>query len=589
MIAATQTSASVLDVTASDERSHDFSHDFSHERSHERGYDFDRYLRYAELTAWLDALAAAHSDLVTVESYGRSHEGRELWLATVTDSSTGAHHTKPAHWVDANIHSVEVTAGVAALWMLQRLVQGFGTDETIARAVQTRTFYVVPRVNPDGVEWALADSPKLRRSSTRPWPWRDAHAAPGLHERDIDGDGAVKLMRIVDPNGAWVSSTADARLLAPAPMDGSGDDVTRYRVMREGEIVDHDGFTIPTPLPPEGLDMNRNFPAGWGTGVTGSGDHPLSEPEIDALVRAIAARPNVCGYNAFHTSGGVILRPSSTVADSALPPMDVHIWKQLGERGTALTGYPVHSVFEDFTWDRKVTMSGAADDWAYEHLGVYGWTTEFWDPVFAATGVKQGCHTWYTGPTEAEELAVLQWSDEQGHDLYAPWTPFDHPQLGNVEIGGWDALTGWNNPPPSLLAAEIRGHADFAVLQALAAPCLEVLHSAATAIGDSTWRVEVGVANTGYLPTYISDRARTDRLVRPIVATLTGAAVIDGPSRRELGQLAGRSDAMFRGHNDGTPDRVLATWLVQGHQGATVTVDVAHQRAGSVSTAIILT
>ena len=506
----------------------------------------------------------------------------------MTDTTTGTHDTKPAHWVDANIHSVEVTAGVAATWLLQRLVDGFGVDDTITRAVQTRTFYVVPRVNPDGVEWALADSPVHRRSSTRPWPWSDAHHAPGLHERDIDGDGAVRMMRIADPNGAWVPSADDARLLVPTPIEGVAADVMRYRMLWEGEVVDHDGFTIPPASPPEALDMNRNFPAGWGTNVAGSGDHPLSEPEIDALVRAIVARPNVCGYNAFHTSGGVLLRPSSTTADSALPPMDLHVWKQLGERGAALTGYTVHSVFEDFTWDRKVTMSGAADDWAYEHLGIYGWTTEFWDPVFAATGTKQSTHLWYTGPTATEELAVLRWSDEHGHDLYAPWTPFDHPQLGAVEIGGWDALTGWTNPPLSLLAAEVRGHAGFAVFQALAAPRLEVLHSSASAIGDNTWRVEIGVANTGYLPTYISDRARTGRLVRPIVATLSGAAVIDGPSRRELGQLAGRSDATFRNGNDGTPDRVLATWLVQAQEGTRLSVDVTHQRAGTVSVEIDL-
>ena len=90
--------------------------------------------------------------------------------------------------------------------------------------------------------------------------------------------------------------------------------------------------------PPEGLDMNRNYPAGWGTTVPGSGDHPLSEPEIDALVRALVARPNVCGFNAFHTSGGVLLRPSSTAADATLPPNDVWVWKQFAETGTALTG-----------------------------------------------------------------------------------------------------------------------------------------------------------------------------------------------------------------------------------------------------------
>src|SRR5690606_34681840 len=115
----------------------------------------------------------------------------------------------------------------------------------------------------------------------------------------------------------------DARLLIPVPLDGVPAGTVRYRLLTEGTIQDHDGFTIPTPRPPEGLDLNRNFPAGWGTKVPGSGDHPLSEPEIAALVRAIVARPNICGYNAFHTSGGVLLRPSSTAPDSALPPADL--------------------------------------------------------------------------------------------------------------------------------------------------------------------------------------------------------------------------------------------------------------------------
>ena len=65
-------------------------------------YDFDRYLRYEELVGWLDALAAAHPELVIVETYGRSYEGRDLKLVTVTDASHRAPTTrKPAHWVDA--------------------------------------------------------------------------------------------------------------------------------------------------------------------------------------------------------------------------------------------------------------------------------------------------------------------------------------------------------------------------------------------------------------------------------------------------------------------------------------------------------
>jgi Zinc carboxypeptidase len=552
-------------------------------------YAFDRFLRYDELTSWLHDTAAAHPGLMAVESYGKSHLGRDLWIATLTDTSTGAHDTKPAHWVDANIHAIEVTGGVAALHLIHHLVSGFGTDARVTEALRTRTFYVVPRVNPDGVEWALADDPQFRRSSVRPWPWRDAHRAPGLHECDLDGNGKVLSMRVPDPNGAWMASTEEPRLMVRVPADVAPGGVKRYRMLYEGEIVDHDGFTVPVPPSPESLDMNRNFPAGWGTGVPGSGDHPLSEPEIDGLVRALTARRNVCGYNAYHTSGGVLLRPSSVESDSKLEPVDVWVWNELGTRGTELTGYTVHSVFEDFTFDPRETMSGAADDWAYEHVGVYGWTTEFWDIIEKATGKKPGSHIWYVGPTDEEELAVYRWAMEHVPDGYHDWTPFDHPQLGPVELGGWDEVFVWGNAPGSMLLEEVRPHAEFAVYQALCSPRLEVLHTAAVPLGGDTWRVEVGIANTGWLPTTVTVKAAKAKLVLPLVAELSGAEVVGSTARQELGQLGGRLTMRFAfGKLDGTPDRVLASWVVRAPAGTEVTVAVSHQRAGSLTVTVPL-
>lgn len=552
-------------------------------------YAFDRFLRHDELTEWLHTTAAAHPGLMTVESYGHSHEGRDLWLATITDTSTGAADTKPAHWVDANIHAIEVTGGVAALHLIHHLVTGFGSDPKVTEALRTRTFYVAPRVNPDGVEWALADTPRFRRSSVRNWPWKDGHLDPGHHESDIDGDGTIRSMRVPDPNGNWMPSPDEPRLMVRVPRDGAPAGATRYRMLWEGEILDYDGFTAPTARPPQRLDMNRNFPAGWGTGVPGSGDHPLSEPEIDALVRAVVARPNICGYNAYHTSGGVLLRPSSVQADSAMDPMDVWVWKQFSETGTALTGYTAHSVFEDFTFDRSETMSGAADDWAYEHLGVFSWTTEFWDVIQQATGTKSGTHIWYTGPTDAEEMGVYRWAVEHHPEAYADWTSFDHPQLGTVEIGGWDEVFFWANAPGSRLLDEVRPHAEFAVHQALCSPRLELLHTAVVPLGGDSYRVEVGLANTGWLPTDVSHKARKARMVLPLVAELSGAPVVGGPARQELGQLAGRLDMQFAyGKHDGTPDRLLVRWVVQAAAGTTVTVTATHPRAGHVSTTITL-
>jgi hypothetical protein len=294
--------------------------------------------------------------------------------------------------------------------------------------------------------------------------------------------------------------------------------------------------------------------------------------------------------------GGVLLRPSSTQADAALPPVDVWTWKELGKRGTELTGYPVHSVYEDFTWDKSATMSGASDDWAYEHLGVYGWTTEFWDAIFHATGERASTDIWYVGPTTEQELAVARWADEHAPEVaYQPWQPFEHPQLGAVEIGGADDLRLWINPPASKLRDEVAPHADFAVFQALAAPRIELLHLDAEPLGVAEdgrthWRVRAGVANTGWLPTEVTAWAAKHRLVLPLTVELVGGEPVGSPARLQLGQLAGRSGFRLNGGfpNDGTPDRALATWLVAAEPGAEITVTAVHPRAGTARASLRL-
>ena len=143
--------------------------------------------------------------------------------------------------------------------------------------------------------------------------------------------------------------------------------------------------------------------------------------------------------------------------------------------------------------------------------------------------------------------------------------------------------------PGSMLKAEIAPHAEFAVYQAMCSPKLEVLHTSATALAEGLWRVEVGIANTGFLPTYITERARRDRLVLPLVAELQGAEVVGDTARRELGQLGGRLDHRFAyGKHDGTPERKLVAWTVKAAAGTSVSVSVRHQRAGSVDVSISL-
>jgi len=133
--------------------------------------EFDRYYRYDELTRLLLAYEAEYPELVTLESLGKSYEGRDIWLLTVTNFATGQGVDKPAVWVDGNIHASETSASTACLYLLETLVTQYALDENITRCLDSRAFYICPRVNPDGAEWALGDKPRIIRSSTRPYPY----------------------------------------------------------------------------------------------------------------------------------------------------------------------------------------------------------------------------------------------------------------------------------------------------------------------------------------------------------------------------------------------------------------------------------
>lgn len=555
----------------------------------------DRFVRFRELTEVLDALAAQRPDLVELSEIGRSHEDRPIILATVTNTATGPHHEKPAMWIDANIHATEHTGCTAALNLLHKLVTEHGQDDDVTRVLDTRCFYIVPRMNPDGAELALGERPRYVRSSAREYPRTDQQ--DGLIPEDIDGDGRILTMRLEDPNGTWKPYFDDPRLLVPRDPteDGPG---PYYRLLSEGHIQNYDGVSIKPAPALAGLDMNRNYPVEWRTEgeQRGAGPYPTSEPEIRAVVQAIVDRPNITAFIQYHTFSGVHLRPYGTKNDDALPTFDLRVFKQIGDKGTELTGYPNISVFHDFRYDPKDNITGVADDWAYDHLGVFAWTTEFWSPQRAAGITEYKFIDWWVDHPFEDDLKLLSWADEVAPgEGYVNWYPYDHPQLGPVELGGWNDALIIRNPPPHLLAREVAPHADWAIWHLLISPLLRLRASEVESLGDGAWKVRVVVENTGWLPTQVTEQAMVRKAVRPIEARLTagdGVTVVSD-AKFELGQLTGRvgHNSMLGGFgssSDASSDRVKAEWIVRGPSGSSVDVEIWSPRAGVVRTSVEL-
>lgn len=565
---------------------------------------FDTYYPYQDLTDRLHALVEAYPKLLRIESIGKSHEQRDVWCVTATNFATGPAEEKPAFWTDGNIHATEVSASSAQLYLLHTLAVKYGTDADVTRALDTRAFYIVPRVNPDGAELYFSDKPRYIRSSTRPYPY-DEEPLEGLKAEDIDGDGRILNMRVKDPNGPWKTHPEHPRLMVrrdPAEIGG-----VYYRLLPEGTLENWDGVTLSLRPNKEGLDLNRNFPAHWRqeNEQYGAGPFPTSEPEVYNLVKFITSHKNIIGAVTFHTFSGVLLRPYGTHADDTMPAEDLWTFQTIGKKGTEITGYPAVSVYHDFRYHPKEVITGVFDDWMYDHLGIYAWTCEIWSPQRQA-GITEGFDgatkpgafkfiEWGRDHPIEDDLKMLAWSDSalEGKG-FVDWKPFEHPQLGSIEIGGWDAQVAFRNPPPRFLEKEIAPFTQWVLWQALIAPQLEIHSAEAKPLGDGDYLIRVLADNTGWLPTYVSKKALEKKVVRDIVAEIElpeGASLVSGKTRVEVGQLEGKSYkgiAAYAWAADPTSERVKIEWIVRGRPNGVVKVTVRHERAGTLRTEIVL-
>ena len=556
---------------------------------------FNTYYTYSQLTERLAWLAAQHPGIMQVTALGKSHEGREIPLVVLTNRETGPDTEKPAFWIDANIHATEVTASMAALYFVKKLVEGYGRDPKITRVLDEQTVYVVPRLNPDGAEWALAEQPRYIRSGTRPYPFEDKQ--DGLYAEDIDGDGRILQMRIPDPTGDWKISERDPRLMIKRSLDE--EDGAYYRLFSEGLIENYDGHIIQIAPALQGLDFNRNFPAEWRPEgeQRGAGDFPGSEPEIRAVLEFMAAHPNIYGAITYHTYSRAILRPYATKDDKQMDTDDLWVFEAIGGRGTEITGYPCVSVYHDFRYHPKEVITGGFDDWLYEHKGIYAYTVELWDlPTAAGIEAKskeKKFIEWGRKHPVADDYKILEFVNQHADDKLVAWYPFDHPQLGKVELGGWNSFTTWRNPPPALLEQEIAPQADFALAFAALAPRIAWRTVELTPLGDGVYHLLAVIENRGFLATNGSTQAVKAKAVRPVRLELTlpaGAVLKSGKLKTEIGHLEGRSnklDVAYYGVSP-TDNRGKAEWLIHAPAGGELTISALAERGGTIRRQVLL-
>lgn len=547
--------------------------------------DFNRYYHYDELSSYLQAVADAYPQLATLASAGNSYEGRDIWAMTITNQATGPADAKSAIYVDGNIHAGEVTGSMVCLYTIDYLVSNYGHDAEVTHLLDKHTFYILPRVNPDGAEKYLT-TPYTLRSSTRPYPdpLEVTENLPGLHPEDIDGNGWILTMRVRDDRkGAWRVSDRDPRIMvARRPGERQG---PFYSLYTEGMIKDYQGEPFETHRSPYGLDLNRNFPQNWGLDIPGGGDYPTSEPEAKAIVDFIINHKNISVVNAMHTYGGFFFRNPYQYGDDQMDQDDLRATREIAREGTYVTGYP------DVKSNNKATLT----EWAYEQHGLIAYTTELWDRL-ARAGIKREEYMQADTPEkkEAMQIQLMEWNDrELGGRGFFDWKPFDHPQLGTVEIGGWNPKYVLQNPPHHLLEAECHKNTLWVLRGAAALPDAAIAEVLVSPIEDGVWKVTAVCDNGGYLPTCTTNKGKEVGAVKPDKVSIASEEdkieLLYGQREQEIGFLGGYLNAQGRRYgNNAMPPVARVSWLIAAAPGTAITVTLQSQRGGIDSRSLVL-
>ena len=541
----------------------------------------DRYLDFEAMTRQLRALAERFPRLMRLESLGETWQGREIWAVTITNSETGLEKDKPGYYIDGQIHAEEHATSSVALYAIGYLLHAYGEDPDVTRLLDQQVVYVLPRINPDGAEYALQPPyiPWCGNGRFQPGEERDT----GLIPSDVDGDGVIAAMRLPDARGEWKVSPEDARLLVQrGPSEEGG---AYFRLYPEGFVRDFDGVSVPLERPRDG-NLNRNFASNWAITEYGAGESALSEPESRAVAEFVLAHDNIAGMNSYHTHGGVVLRPSMTEPDASMPQEDLALYQDLGAVAEHITGYPTVSVYEAFTPDKTRPRRGGLMDWTYHELGIVSFATEVWDIETEAGVEKKAFYNLHARDAETERK-VLEWVVAHVGDRgFRPWTAFEHPQLGPVELGGLSYIWTYRNPPPAMLRELCHRNVAFCVQHALAAPRLAIEGVEAVPYGGGLVKVSATVSNQGYLPTNLTRVALDKGVADPVSVELEASGGLEflSDARIDVGHLAGRNERRAPWSPWGTEwtlDRRLVTWYVRVRSASEASIVARCAKAGT--------
>jgi hypothetical protein len=579
----------------------------------------------------------------------------------------------------ANLEGDHVVGSHLALEMVRYLTQ-HAQEDAVRAVLDGQVVYVVPRLNADGAEAMFARVKWDRRTNTFPFDDDNDGRVDEDGPEDLNGDGFITVMRVLDPDGAFMPDPDDSRIMKRA--DPSKGETGAYTLYWEGTDSDNDGFYNEDG--PGGVDLNRNFQHEYPYWQADAGLHMVSEPETRALMDFVLAHRNIGAILTFGLTDNLVTPPDSRGALAGASVLDLPLFAgasnadvfdvgvfaagggfgrgffgggfgggrgggggylrgaQVGADNDPTSGRrpsttvsngdlvyftAVSDAYKEITGISEVpvhrTPEGAFFQYGYFQFGVPAFSTPGWGlpaqepegegpgrpggppqgqpsnppgaqaaaggrtPPAGAMGRMAGGGAGMAGMQQARgrgatagsgaDAKVLKALESAGIEAFVDWTPFTHPTLGPVEIGGFRPYAT-TNPPAEEVAELGAKHGEFLVKLAGMLPRVRIAGTEVEAHGGGVFTVTVHVQNEGFLPTSLQQggmsRAVNPTLVQiqvPPEDILTGA---DKSSR--IPQL------------DGSGSRESFTWVIRGREGSRVEIRLRSDKGGTDTATVTL-
>jgi hypothetical protein len=517
---------------------------------------WNRYYTYAGITDLCKKLASAYPDLVSLGSLGKSYQGRDMHILTISDKKAGNPDFKPGFWIDGNIHSSEIQGTEMAMYTAWYLCEMYDENTFINQLLKDKTFYIAPTINPDAREYfAFVGVPP--RSGLMPFDNdRDGNFDEDGSD-DMNGDKNISQIRRKTPDGEYITDPKDPRRMIRVEPGEKGE----YELLGV-EGIDNDGDGMFNEDGPGGYDGNRDWGFNWEPNYVQSGAHkyPFSQPENQAIRDFVIRHRNITGSQSFHNSGGMILRGPSIQGGGAeaYSRADDAVINTIGRKGELMIpGYRLLIIWKDM-----YTVYGGELDWWHGAMGCFVFSNELWNSYLMFYDTTN------TDQYEFDRLLLFE-------DSFIPWQKITHPVYGEVEIGGFSKMFGRTHPG-FLLETDAHRNAAFCIYNSFQSPKLEVTNLKVRKLEGGLNEVTATVVNRRMIPTHSASNLRYS-IDPPDYVYLEGGKVLAGmivqnadlnltteqkknPERMEISNIAGYQHIDLK-------------WIVKGGNKFTVKVE----------------